>query len=92
LDQKIFTPTFLPADAFPLSDPRKGAIKLGQLLMFTACIRGNNPGYVLPSLELVVWKLGGRDGQFEPRDTGISCSPTGPGAKTGRGLDANRRR
>lgn len=43
LDQKVFTPKFLPAVAFPLSDPRKAQIKLGQLLAFSAGIRGNNP-------------------------------------------------
>ncbi|HEY2572670.1 MAG TPA: serine hydrolase, partial [Verrucomicrobiaceae bacterium] len=46
LDQKIFTPRYFPAGAFPLSDPRKTEIKLGQLLSFTAGIRGNNPSYV----------------------------------------------
>ncbi|MDQ3625149.1 MAG: beta-lactamase family protein, partial [Verrucomicrobiota bacterium] len=46
LDQKIFTPRYFPPEAFPLSDPRKKDIKLGQLLAFTAGIRGNNPSYV----------------------------------------------
>jgi CubicO group peptidase (beta-lactamase class C family) len=46
LEQKVFTPAFLPPDAFPLTDPRKADIKLGQLLAMTACIRGNNPVYV----------------------------------------------
>lgn len=46
LEQKIFTPDFLPSEAFPLTDPRKKDIKLGQLLAFTAGIRGNNPSYV----------------------------------------------
>ena len=46
LDQKVFTPDYFPAEAFPLSDPRKKEIKLGQLLAFTAGIRGNNPSYV----------------------------------------------
>lgn len=46
LDQNVFTPTYFPPEAFPLSDPRKAQIKMGQLLAFTACIRGNNPGYV----------------------------------------------
>jgi CubicO group peptidase (beta-lactamase class C family) len=45
LDQKIFTPTYLPPEAFPLSDPAKAEIKLGQLLAFSAGIRGNNPGF-----------------------------------------------
>ncbi|MCU0917397.1 MAG: serine hydrolase [Planctomycetes bacterium] len=47
LDQKVFTPQFFPPEAFPLSDPRKADITLGQLLSFSAGIRGNNPGYVL---------------------------------------------
>lgn len=46
LDQKIFTPKYLPPEAFPLSDPRMADIKLGQLLSFTSGIRGNNPVYV----------------------------------------------
>ncbi len=46
LDQKIFTPTYLPSMAFPLPDPRMADIKLGQLLSFSAGIRGNNPVYV----------------------------------------------
>jgi CubicO group peptidase (beta-lactamase class C family) len=43
LDQRVFTPTYLPPEAFPLSDPAKAEIKLGQLLAFSAGIRGNNP-------------------------------------------------
>lgn len=46
LDQRIFTPQLFPPEAFPLSDPRKADIKLGQLLSFSAGLRGNNPGYV----------------------------------------------
>ena len=46
LDQKVFTPRYFPPEAFPLSDPRKADIRLGQLLAMTAGIRGNNPGYV----------------------------------------------
>ena len=46
LDQNVFTPDYFPPEAFPLSDPRKREVKLGQLLAFTAGIRGNNPGYV----------------------------------------------
>jgi CubicO group peptidase (beta-lactamase class C family) len=46
LDQKVFTPDYLPPQAFPLSDPAKAEIKLGQLLAFTAGIRGNNPSYI----------------------------------------------
>lgn len=46
LDQKVFTSRYLPAEAFPLSDPRKEAIRLGHLLAMTAGIRGNNPSFV----------------------------------------------
>src|SRR5579884_2553550 len=35
LDTKVFTPKFLP-EAFPLDDPRKAEIKLGQLLCMSA--------------------------------------------------------
>lgn len=46
LDQKVFTPKYFPPEAFPLSDPRKAEIKLGQLLAMSAGIRGNNPGII----------------------------------------------
>jgi CubicO group peptidase (beta-lactamase class C family) len=46
LDQKVFTPDYLPPAAFPLTDARKRDIKLGQLLAMTAGIRGNNPVFV----------------------------------------------
>ncbi|MEZ5353199.1 MAG: serine hydrolase [Bryobacteraceae bacterium] len=46
LDQKVFTPDYLPAEAFPLDDPRKKEITLGQLLSMSAGLRGTNPVYV----------------------------------------------
>ena len=46
LDQRVFTPAYFPPEAFPLSDPSMADIRLGQLLAFTAGIRGNNPSYV----------------------------------------------
>jgi len=46
LSQKVFTSRYFPPEAFPLTDPRKKDIELGQLLAFAAGIRGNNPGYV----------------------------------------------
>ena len=46
LDQEVFRTTHLPPKAFPLSDRRKADITLGQLLSFSAGIRGNNPCYV----------------------------------------------
>ena len=46
LDQKIFTPDYLPPHTFPLPDPRMADISLGQLLSFSAGIRGNNPVFV----------------------------------------------
>ncbi|MDO8539186.1 MAG: hypothetical protein Q7S40_02000 [Opitutaceae bacterium] len=30
---------------------------------------------IVPSLDLVVWKLGGRDSQYSPRDTGLPVHP-----------------
>jgi CubicO group peptidase (beta-lactamase class C family) len=46
LDEKVFTPQYMPADIFPLEDPAKAEIRLGQLLAMSAGIRGTNPGYV----------------------------------------------
>ncbi len=46
LDQKVFTPEYLPKEAFPLEDARKADISLGQLLAMSAGIRGTNPVYV----------------------------------------------
>ena len=47
LNQKVFTPTYLP-EAFPLDDPRKADITLGQLLCMTAGFHGEggSPGIV----------------------------------------------
>ena len=46
LDEKIFTPKYMPADIFPLDDPRKAEISLGQVLSMSGGIRGTNPVYV----------------------------------------------
>jgi len=47
LNQKVFTETYLP-EAFPLDDPRKADITLGQLLCMTAGYHGegSSPGLV----------------------------------------------
>lgn len=47
LEQKVFTKKYLP-EAFPLTDPAKADIKLGNLLTMTAGIHGEgaNPGIV----------------------------------------------
>ena len=47
LDTKVFTETYLP-EAFPLDDPRKAAITLGELLCMTAGYHGEggSPGIV----------------------------------------------
>src|SRR5436305_1854394 len=47
LDQKVFTEKYLP-EAFPLDDPRKAEITLGQLLCMTAGYHGEDtsPGVV----------------------------------------------
>ena len=36
---------------------------------------GGHVLYVVPSLDLVVWKFGGRDGQFDEGDTGLAVHP-----------------
>jgi CubicO group peptidase (beta-lactamase class C family) len=36
---------------------------------------GGHAIYVVPSLDLVVWNLGGRDGQYSPEDTGVEPHP-----------------
>ncbi len=36
---------------------------------------GGHAIYVVPSLELVIWKLGGRDSQYSREDTGMDPSP-----------------
>ena len=46
LDQKVYTRRYLPPEAFPVNDPRKKEIKLGQLLAMTAGLAGNSPGYI----------------------------------------------
>jgi CubicO group peptidase (beta-lactamase class C family) len=46
LDERIYSPKYLPAEAFPLDDPRKAEITLGQVLAMSAGIRGTNPVYV----------------------------------------------
>lgn len=60
LDQEVFRTTHLPPNAFPLTDKRKAEITLGQLLSFSAGIRGNNPCYV--NGEETVIDLPGPDG------------------------------
>ena len=47
LDQKVFTKEYLP-EAFPLSDPSKADVTLGQLLSMSSGMHGEggNPGFV----------------------------------------------
>lgn len=47
LDEKVMKPGYFPPSVFPLPDPAMKEIRLGELLTFTAGIRGNNPVYVL---------------------------------------------
>jgi CubicO group peptidase (beta-lactamase class C family) len=46
LDEKVYSPEYLPGLELPLDDPRKARITLGQLLSMSAGIRGTNPVYV----------------------------------------------
>lgn len=55
LDQKIYTPEYLPEEAFPLTDPAKADIKLGHLLAMTSGLRGMSPG-----------RAGGQSRRFSP--------------------------
>lgn len=43
LDEKIYSPKYLPEQAFPLDDPRKAQITLGQVLSMSAGLKGQNP-------------------------------------------------
>jgi CubicO group peptidase (beta-lactamase class C family) len=55
LDQKVFTKEYLP-EAFPLNDPRKADVTLGELLSMSSGMHGegSNPGFVdgEPSVKL----------------------------------------
>jgi CubicO group peptidase (beta-lactamase class C family) len=66
LDQKVFTAKYMLPEAFPLEDPRKEDIKLGQLLAMSAGIRGTNPGYVAG--EKVVLEPPAKDGPIATTD------------------------
>ena len=46
LDEKVFSAKYLPTEYFPLDNPRKAEISLGQVLSMAAGIRGTNPMYV----------------------------------------------
>jgi CubicO group peptidase (beta-lactamase class C family) len=46
LDEKVYNPKYLPNEYFPVDDPRKSDITLGQLLSMSAGVRGTNPVYV----------------------------------------------
>lgn len=46
VDEKVYNSNYLPAPYFPVDDPRKSQITLGQLLSMSAGIRGTNPVYV----------------------------------------------
>ena len=46
LDEKVYTAKVSAGRIFPVDDPRKSEITLGQLLSMSAGIRGTNPVYV----------------------------------------------
>ncbi len=45
---------------------------------------GGHALYIVPSLDLVVWKLGGRDEQYSPSNTGLAPSPASQESITAR--------
>ncbi|MBS1829764.1 MAG: DUF1697 domain-containing protein [Acidobacteria bacterium] len=46
LDEKVYSSKYLPEQYFPVDDPRKLQISLGQVLAMSAGLRGTNPVYV----------------------------------------------
>ncbi len=66
LNQKVFTPKYMPAEIFPLDDPRKAGITLGQLLAMSAGIKGTNPAYVNGKKE--TWENPAVDGPIATTD------------------------
>jgi CubicO group peptidase (beta-lactamase class C family) len=76
LDQRVYSPRYLPEAAFPLSDPAKADIRLGQLLSMTAGIRGNNPGYVRG--QTVTLEPAGPDGWIAATDEVAAGKKDGP--------------
>ncbi|MEX2261250.1 MAG: serine hydrolase [Bryobacteraceae bacterium] len=76
LEQKVFTSEYFPAEMFPLSDPNRADIKLGQLLAMTAGIRGNNPGYIHG--QKTTLDPAGPDGWLAMRDTMAFGQEGGP--------------
>jgi CubicO group peptidase (beta-lactamase class C family) len=46
LDTKVMNAKYLPEQYFPLDDPRKSEISLGQLLSMSAGLKGTNPVYI----------------------------------------------
>ncbi|MDQ2945900.1 MAG: serine hydrolase, partial [Acidobacteriota bacterium] len=76
----VFTPKYMPAEIFPLDDPRKADITLGQLLSMSAGIRGVNPVYVHG--EKQTWESPSVDGPIATTDPvalheKLWCAPGG---------------
>ncbi len=80
LEQLVYGPKYLPQEAFPLTDPGKARIKVGQLLSHTSGIRGNNPCYGA-SGEVVI-KPAGLDGSFPEHSAFGKADWRGTSAKT----------
>ncbi len=78
LDQKVFTEKYLP-EAFPLDDPRKAGITLGQLLTMAAGLHGegSNPGFVNfePSVPLEPVKSAGLGQDMDALRTPLWTNP-----------------
>ena len=78
LDQKVYTPRYLPPEAFPPNDPAKTEIRLGQLLSMTAGLAGNSPGSVHgKEVELNPPGLDGAEAMFDAKAFGerLWCKP-----------------
>lgn len=80
LGQKVFTEKYLP-EAFPLDDPRKAEITLGQLLTMAAGLHGEggNPGFVdfEPSVKLEPVRGAGLGQDMDALRTPLWTNPGG---------------
>ena len=79
LEQKVFTETYLP-EAFPLSDPSKAEIKLGNLLTMTSGMQEGNAGFVNHELQQLK-PIAHRDASLDQDQSALRaplwCAPGG---------------
>jgi CubicO group peptidase (beta-lactamase class C family) len=86
LDQKVITEKFIP-EAFPLDDPLKADIKLGQLLSMSAGLHGEggNPGFVNGQTQALAPLPAPAPGSGQPFDIDMAAVHTPLWTKPGGG-------